>query len=59
MGRFSRLVNMKDKGIVAVGAHLFPEHLDDPQKTLSLQGVKVAEMSAGLQARVSLVDPLA
>ena len=29
------------KGGRGVGANLFPEQLDDPQKTLSLEGVRV------------------
>jgi len=47
--RFSELVNMKDKRIVkGGGAHLIPGHLDDPQKTFSPTGLKVAGVLTGL-----------
>ena len=36
--------------------NLFPEHLNDPQKTLRLGGVWVAGILAGLLARVSFAD---
>lgn len=47
MDHFLRLVNVNDKDtrIVEGGANLFPEHLDDPQKTLSLAGVRVGARS--------------
>jgi len=45
---FFGLVDMKDNGRVGVGADLFATHLDDPQKTLFLGGVGVAEMLAWL-----------
>ena len=50
MGRFSELVYdiVKNKCRVEGGANLFPEHLDDPQNTLSLEGVRVAEVSIRL-----------
>lgn len=59
VGHFSRLVDMKDKHIVGGDVHRLPEHLDDPQKTLFLRGITVTQASIGLQARVSLADPLA
>ena len=43
MGHFSRLVDMKDKHILGGVVNLFPEHLDDPQNTLSLRGERVME----------------
>ena len=45
----SRLVDMEDKctGTAEASANLFPEHLDDPQKTLSLGGLRVAEILIG------------
>ena len=47
---FFWLAGVEDKrtGTVERGANLFPEHLDDPQKTLSLDGVWVAEILMGL-----------
>ena len=56
MGRFSRLADMKDKHILGVRYRL-PEQLDESQKTLSLVGVRMAEVSIVLQAGLSLVDP--
>ena len=41
MDRFSQLVYVKDI-IELKGANLFPKHLDDPQKTLPLGGVRMA-----------------
>ena len=46
--RSSELVYVQDKRRVEGGANLFPEHLNDPQKTLSLGGVMVAGISVGL-----------
>jgi len=48
VGLFSRLVDVKDKNIVEGDANLFPEHLDDPQKTFSLGGARVVDMLMGL-----------
>ena len=45
--RFSWLIHVKDKCRVEGGANLFPEHLDDLQKTLSLRGVRVAGILTG------------
>ena len=36
---------MKDKYTVEGGVNLFPEHFDDPQKSLFLEGVRVAVRS--------------
>ena len=44
MDRFLRLVDVKDKCRVEGGRNLFPEHFD-PQKTLSLAGVRVGARS--------------
>ena len=41
MDHFLRLVDVKDKYTVEGSANLFPEHFDDPQKTLSLEGVRM------------------
>ena len=41
------LVDMKDKCIVERGADRFPGQLDDPQKTLSPTGLKVAGILTG------------
>ena len=50
MGRFLELAYVKNKRIIESkgGANLFPEHLDDPQKTLSLRRVRVAGILIGL-----------
>ena len=45
--RFSVLVYVKNKCRVERDANLFPEHLDDVQKTLSLGGVRVAGVLPG------------
>ena len=46
MVRFSESVDAKGKHIFTLEGNtsLFPEHLDDPQKTLSLGGVRVVEV---------------
>ena len=52
MGHYFRLVDIREMySAGGGGANLFPEHLDDPQKTFSLGGVRVAGISIGLQAR--------
>ena len=47
---YFKLVDVGDwcTGITEGGTNLFPEHLDDPQKTLSPGGVRVAEILMGL-----------
>ena len=47
--RLFGLVDVEDKstGTVEGGTNLFPEHLDDPQKTLSLGGIRVAGILIG------------
>ena len=48
-GHLSRLVDAEDRCTRTEEGdeYLFPEHLDDPQKTLSLGGARVAEILIG------------
>ena len=48
MDHFSWLIYVKDRRRVEGDADLFPEHLEDPQKTLSLGGAMMGGILIGL-----------